>query len=74
MGTSSVPIQSFAVDQNENKPTVEYKNEIKASTEANIDNTNQQLSEENQCYRSNSCTQAKQAHMSFSDIKRIELM
>jgi phosphodiesterase/alkaline phosphatase D-like protein len=48
---------TYALSQDENKPVIEYDDDTEGYVDSKKDNTNQHLSEENKCYRSNSCDQ-----------------
>jgi hypothetical protein len=57
MGTSIVPIQSYA---DQDKKTSDFKSSIKASSEVDKKSANQHLDQDNFCYRSDDCHQANQ--------------
>jgi hypothetical protein len=60
LGTSVIPMQSYAGGSDEHKKTKDYKSSVSANFESDKKSANQHQDQDNFCYRGDDCEQANQ--------------
>jgi hypothetical protein len=60
MGTSAIPMQSYAGGSDEHKKGKDFKSSVSAKSQIDKKSANQHMDQDNFCYRGDECQQANQ--------------